>query len=67
MHLFDLGTKTYERRNFAGEGTRHIVLRGDFNLCVNIGTIHAINNSNLSNIVDLNNGAAMTKTVQQLP
>ena len=56
-----------EREIFAGNSAHHIVLGEIFELCVNIGTIHAINNLILSNIVDLNNDADMIKTVQRLP
>ena len=45
----------------------HIVLGEIFNYVSIYGTIHAINNLILSNIVDLNNYADMIKTVQQLP
>jgi hypothetical protein len=67
MHLFDLETKMYEREIFAGNKARHIVLGGIFELCVNIGPIHAINNLILSNIVGLNNYADMIKAVRRLP
>ena len=50
-----------------GNSAHHIVLEEIFELCDNNGTIHAIKNLNLSNIVDLNNDAEMIKTVQQLP
>ena len=50
-----------------GNSAHHIVLGEIFVLCVNIGTIHAINNLNLSNTVDLNDDDEMIKLVQQLP
>ena len=55
------------KRKFCGDSARHIVLGEILLLRVNDGTIHAINNLILSNIVDLNNDNEMIKPVQQLP
>ena len=56
----------YERRNYVGNGTRREAF-GRVDLFIDNGTIHAINNLNLSNIVYLKNEPEMIKTVQQPP
>tara|TARA_B100000886_G_C20354372_1_gene462360 strand:+ start:848 stop:1051 length:204 start_codon:yes stop_codon:yes gene_type:complete len=67
MHLFDLETKMYERSTWAEDRAGYIVLGEIFKLCLDINTIHAINDLMLSNIVMSSDDAKLIKMVQQLP
>ena len=57
----------YERRDCAGDSAYYIVSGEIFELCNDVGIIHAIDNLILSNIVEPNNDDEMIKPVQQLP